>query len=173
MACRCSWWCIWKKQSGWRKESIRVKKIVPAGIFYYRMKDPIVGKELDEEKLEEAILKELRLDGIIRQEDAVIQRLDADFSGNSLVIPAGKTKSGYSKASKMLLPEEFDAVLTYAQKDGLIFREQCTAERRRHCRMRWVHKMAVRIAHTGISADLMSRSKDMNTGSLRSFRRKL
>ena len=92
------------------------KKIVPAGIFYYRMKDPIVGKELDEEKLEEAILKELRLDGIIRQEDAVIQRLDADFSGNSLVIPAGKTKSGYSKASKMLLPEEFDAVLTYAQK---------------------------------------------------------
>ena len=41
------------------------------------MKDPIVGKELDEEKLEEAILKELRLDGIIRQEDAVIQRLDA------------------------------------------------------------------------------------------------
>ena len=92
------------------------KKIVPAGIFYYRMKDPIVGKELDEKKLEEAILKELRLDGIIRQEDAVIQRLDADFSGNSLVIPAGKTKSGYSKASKMLLPEEFDAVLTYAQK---------------------------------------------------------
>jgi len=92
------------------------KKIVPAGIFYYRMKDPIVGKELDEEKLEEAILKELRLDGIIRQEDTVIQRLDADFSGNSLVIPAGKTKSGYSKASKMLLPEEFDAVLTYAQK---------------------------------------------------------
>jgi ATP-dependent helicase/nuclease subunit B len=32
------------------------------------------------------------------------------------VIPAGKTKSGYSKASKMLLPEEFDAVLTYAEK---------------------------------------------------------
>ena len=25
------------------------KKIVPAGIFYFRMKDPIVGKELDEE----------------------------------------------------------------------------------------------------------------------------
>lgn len=39
--------------------------------------------------------------------------------------------------------------------------------------MRWVRKMAVRIAHTGISADLMSRSKDMNTGSWRSFRRKL
>ena len=62
----------------------------------------------------------------------MIQRLDADFSGNSLVIPAGKTKSGYSKASKMLLPEEFDAVLTYAQKRRLIFREQCTVERRRH-----------------------------------------
>ncbi len=91
------------------------KKIVPAGIFYYRMKDPIVGKEPDEEKLEEAILKELRLDGIIRQEEAVIQRLDGDFSGNSLVVPVGKTKTGYSRTSKMLPPEEFDAVLTYAQ----------------------------------------------------------
>ena len=27
MVCRCSWWCIWKKQSGWRKENIRVKRL--------------------------------------------------------------------------------------------------------------------------------------------------
>ena len=37
----------------------------PAGIFYYRIQDPIVDRETDEKTLEEKILKELRLDGMI------------------------------------------------------------------------------------------------------------
>ena len=41
------------------------KTVIPAGIFYYQMKDPIVDKEKDEEKLEKKILKELRLDGVV------------------------------------------------------------------------------------------------------------
>lgn len=92
------------------------KTAVPAGIFYYRMKDPVVDKEVDQEKLEEAILKELRLDGLVNADETVIQKLDEDFTGNSSVIPVGKTKSGYSKASKTLKPEEFDEVLTFAGK---------------------------------------------------------
>lgn len=92
------------------------KETVPAGIFYYRMKDPVVDKELDDRKLEEAILKELRLDGLVNADEAVIQRLDSEFTGNSTVIPVGKTKTGYSKASRTLEPEEFDAVLEFAGK---------------------------------------------------------
>ena len=90
------------------------KEVVPAGVFYYRMKDPIVAKEIDEEKLEEAILKELRLDGIVNSDEDVIYNLDKEFSGSSKVIPVQKTKSGYSKASKILTEEEFEAVLGYA-----------------------------------------------------------
>ena len=41
----------------------KAKEIVPAGIFYYRMQDPLVEKERDDQILETKILKELRLDG--------------------------------------------------------------------------------------------------------------
>lgn len=90
------------------------KKAVPAGIFYYRMKDPVVDKEIDEEKLNEAILKELRLDGIVNGDDAVVRRLDKEFSGTSSVIPVARTKAGYSKTSKTLSAEEFGEVLRYS-----------------------------------------------------------
>lgn len=96
------------------------KSVVPAGIFYYKMKDPIVAREADEEKLEEAILKELRLDGFVNSDENVIYNLDKEFTGSSGVIPVQKTKNGFSKASKVLSEEEFEAVLDYA----VIKREQ-------------------------------------------------
>lgn len=92
------------------------KKVIPAGIFYYRMKDPIVAKEEDMEKLESAILKELRMDGLVNAEDAVIQRLDDSFTGASDVIPVARTKTGLAKHSKTLSMEEFSEVLGYAEE---------------------------------------------------------
>ena len=92
------------------------KKAVPAGIFYYRMKDPVVEKEVDQDRLEEAILKELRLDGLVNGDDAVIFRLDREFQDTSSVIPVRKTKNGYAKASKTLSQEEFTEVLAFAGK---------------------------------------------------------
>lgn len=91
------------------------KKAVPAGIFYYRLKDPIVEKEADQQALEEAILKKLRLDGIVSSDEAIIQRMDREFTKTSSVIPVGKTSTGYSKASKMLTPEEFEDVIRFAK----------------------------------------------------------
>lgn len=103
------------------KEALRMeekkhpgKKAVPAGIFYYKMKDPIVAKEIDPVKLETAILKELRLDGIVNEEEAVIQRLDSDFDSISTVIPVSRTKAGISKVSKTLSQKEFEEMLDYA-----------------------------------------------------------
>lgn len=92
------------------------KKVVPAGIFYYKMKDPIVAK-VDEEELENAILSELRLDGFVNAEKEVIDHLDRDFSGNSLVIPVGKNKdTSLSKASKALPEEDFETISSYVKK---------------------------------------------------------
>ena len=55
------------------------KTVIPAGIFYYQMKDPIVDKEKDEEKLEKKILKELRLDGVVNAREEVVRHLDRDI----------------------------------------------------------------------------------------------
>lgn len=90
------------------------KNIVPAGIFYYHLKDPVVDKMPDKQALEEAILKRLCVDGIINGTEDIISKMDKYFEKSSNVIPVSKTKSGYSKASKILAEEEFQEVLEYA-----------------------------------------------------------
>lgn len=91
------------------------KKIIPAGIFYYQMKDPIVGKETDEKVLEEKILKELRLDGIVNSREEAINHLDRGLAGNSLAVPVGRNKdTKLSKASKVLSEADFQVLSEYA-----------------------------------------------------------
>ena len=41
------------------------KEVIPSGVFYYRIQDPLVDKADDESELAEEILKELRPDGIV------------------------------------------------------------------------------------------------------------
>lgn len=93
------------------------KEIIPAGIFYYQIKDPIVAKEFDKEKLEQAILKELRLDGIVNAKEEVLVRMDGAMSGSSDVIPVGRKKDGsLTKASKAVKEEAFGVLEKYTEK---------------------------------------------------------
>ena len=93
------------------------QEILPAGIFYYRMKDPIVDKEKNEVLLEEKLLKELKLDGLVYADEAVIGHLEKDLTGNSNFIPVGKNKDGsLSRYSKVLAPDEFHTLLEYTKR---------------------------------------------------------
>lgn len=92
---------------------------VPAGIFYYRMQDPVLEKEAgaDEAAMRERLLKKLRPDGIINEDDEVLELLDHGFSGDSLVIPAGRNKDGSLKAaSKTVTPEQFQTLSRFARR---------------------------------------------------------
>lgn len=92
---------------------------VPAGIFYYRMQDPVLEKEVgaDEAAMRERLLKKLRPDGIINEDDEVLELLDHRFSGDSLVIPAGRKKDGSLKAaSKTVTPEQFQTLSRFARR---------------------------------------------------------
>lgn len=92
------------------------KRVVPAGLFYYRMKDPIVEKKKEEE-LEDAILSELRLDGLVNADEQVISHMDRDFQGNSLVIPVGRNKDrSFSKASKAIPEQDFQTIADYVER---------------------------------------------------------
>ncbi len=93
------------------------KEVEPAGVFYYRMKDPIVEKEKNDVVLEEKILKELKLDGIINAREEVIDHLEHNLSGTSYLNPIGRNKDGsLNRYSKVLEPEEFYAMLNYTKK---------------------------------------------------------
>ena len=91
--------------------------MIPAGIFYYRMRDPIVEKEKDDHVLEEKLLKELKLDGLVNADEEVIRHLERNLNGSSNLIPVGRNKDGsLSKNSHVLTPQEFDLFLKYTEE---------------------------------------------------------
>ncbi|MEG1957195.1 MAG: PD-(D/E)XK nuclease family protein [Lachnospiraceae bacterium] len=93
------------------------KKVIPAGIFYYQIKDPIVDKISDETLLQEAILKELKLDGLVNESETVIRHLDKDFLANSMIIPVGRNKNEtLSQTSKTLTDQQFEIMTTFTKK---------------------------------------------------------
>lgn len=76
------------------------KKVVPAGIFYYRMQDPVLEKEdgAGEQEMQEKLLKKLRPEGVLNEDGEILRMLDRNLGGDSLVIPAGLKKDGSLKA---------------------------------------------------------------------------
>lgn len=93
------------------------KPVIPAGVFYYRMHDPIVDREKNPLEVEDNILKELKLDGVVSADETVLEHLQHEVSGNSNLFPFGRNKDGsLSKLSKVLAPEEFSLFLDYAKE---------------------------------------------------------
>ena len=54
-----------------------------AMVFYYRIQDPIVDKTKDKEEAEQAVLKQLKPDGIIPLKAEILKHLDRDTTGES------------------------------------------------------------------------------------------
>lgn len=81
------------------------KEIIPAGIFYYRMNDPMLDREGGEtpEIINEKILKKLRLSGLVNQDPEVVESMDQGMGKDSKVIPVSYNKDGslsrYSSAA--------------------------------------------------------------------------
>ena len=98
------------------------REVVPAGIFYYRIQDPVVDRQDSDEAVEKSILKELRLDGLINDEGAALEHLERGLAGASVLIPAGRNKDGsLSRSSRALPGDAFRTVLKYTQeKEGRI-----------------------------------------------------
>lgn len=90
------------------------KEIIPAGLFYYQMKDPIVEKGTN---TEDAILEELCPDGILQRSSNVVQHMDRQFTAKSQVIPVSKNKDGELRgANSLLSSEEFRVISEHANQ---------------------------------------------------------
>ncbi len=92
------------------------KEIVPGGIFYYHIDDPVieVSGEVSEAQIQEAILKELKPDGLVNKEEAVYRAMDEVFEQKSDVIPVEIKKNGeLSARSSVASAEEFAVLSEY------------------------------------------------------------
>lgn len=95
------------------------KEVEPAGIFYYHISNPMVdgsGTE-SEEEIRQAVLEQLKLNGVVNEEREIYRAMDTDFSGNSAVIPVGEKTDGSLKASaKTVSTEEFYTMSDYVNR---------------------------------------------------------
>lgn len=98
------------------KKKHPAEEIVPAGVFYYHIDDPVIegsGGETDVE-IYEQILDKLKLDGLVNESDRIYEAMDTGIAGKSKVIPVGFTKDGaLTKTSKTATGEEFALISDY------------------------------------------------------------
>ena len=84
-------------------------KLLPAGVLYFRLTDPLIrcGRNSTEEEIERAILKELRMKGLVLADVKLIKDMDKNISGDSLIIPARIKKDGTLGKSSAATQEQF------------------------------------------------------------------
>lgn len=95
------------------------KEIVPAGIFYYHVDDPVleIHQNLETAALEENRLKELKPNGIVNDREDIIDALDHSFTQRSSVIPVVRNKNGsLGKLSKVMNTEQFASMSLFVNR---------------------------------------------------------
>lgn len=68
--------------------------VLPGGVLYFPIDDPIITGTADttEEEIELAIMKQLRMKGLLLADVKLIREMDHDIDGPSLIIPARMNK---------------------------------------------------------------------------------
>lgn len=95
------------------------KRIIPAGIFYYHVEDPLLelSGEEEPEQIQEQLLKELKMNGIVNSREDIIRSMDQFLKGASSVIPVSVNKDGsLGKASRTMNTGQFAAMSAYVNK---------------------------------------------------------
>ncbi|RDY23408.1 helicase-exonuclease AddAB subunit AddB [Romboutsia maritimum] len=94
----------------------------PAAILYCRIDDPIVkfDEDQDDEIVREAILKDLRMKGLIIKDAHIIKEMDNSLANgersSSLIIPANLTKDGgIGKNTSGVSYDEFEVIRKYVK----------------------------------------------------------
>lgn len=95
------------------------KEVVPAGIFYYNIQNPVVqkGEVQTPEDIDAMILKQLKMNGLVNSELEVIRHLDHSIEKESDIIPVVlKNDEVVAGRSSVATRERFDKLRTYVHK---------------------------------------------------------
>ncbi len=91
---------------------------LPAGVLYFKLDDPLVrcGRQSTKEDIERAIMKELRMKGLVLADVKLVKEMDKDLSGDSLIIPARINKDGSLGRSSAATQEQFRILRGHVKK---------------------------------------------------------
>lgn len=91
------------------------KEIIPAGIFYYNVKDPLISQRMDAdvETVSAALLKELKMNGLAQADPEIIRHMDKTCQ--SLPVTINKDGS-LGKRSSVASREQLEALSAYVKE---------------------------------------------------------
>ncbi len=94
------------------------KKLLPGGILYFRLDDPVVkGSRLSsEEEIEKAIMKQLKMKGLLLADVKLIKEMDRQIDGDSYIIPARLNKGDTLGRSSAATEEQFGILRRHVRK---------------------------------------------------------
>lgn len=95
------------------------KEVLPAGIFYYQIQDPVLeldgGEDLHE--ISGWVLEKLKLNGLVNADPEVIKKLDQETTGKSFVLPLAYNKDGSLRVgSSVATKEQFEQLSQYVNQ---------------------------------------------------------
>lgn len=92
---------------------------LPGGMLYFKIDDPIVkgNGKITEEEIEKAIMKQLRMRGLLLADVKLIREMDNTIEGASLIIPATINKGEVlGKNTSAATMEQFKLLRKYVRK---------------------------------------------------------
>ncbi|MGN8947297.1 helicase-exonuclease AddAB subunit AddB [Candidatus Merdisoma sp. HCP28S3_D10] len=93
------------------------KDVLPAGILYYQIQDPVLDTEGEEEDITARVLEKLKPGGLLNQDPEIIRRLDQSMPGRSQVLPISYNKDGTLRSGSPVASEaQFAALSRYVNR---------------------------------------------------------
>lgn len=100
-------------------------KVYPAGMLYFKIDDPIITSNsiTTAEEIEIAIMKKLKMKGLLLADVQLIKHMDNTIEGNSRIIPARINKGDVLGKSSTASLDQFLVLRTYVRK---LLKEMCS-----------------------------------------------
>ena len=101
------------------KKSHPDKEVVPAALLYYHVNDPMIKseEELSPEQVNDQLLKELRMNGLVNDSEEVIGLLDGSFATKSSIIPVERKSDGsLSARSNVVNRQDYEVISNYVNR---------------------------------------------------------
>ncbi len=84
------------------------KTVRPGGIFYFKLDDPLIdGEEIEQEAIEIAINKKLKMTGLAVADTRIIRQMDVEFDSASDILPVRIKQNGEFYSDASVLDEEW------------------------------------------------------------------
>lgn len=95
-----------------------VPPILPGGMLYFKIDDPIIkgNSNITTEEIEQAIMKQLKMKGLLLADVKLVREMDNTIDGTSLIIPARINKGDVLGKSSAASLEQFEMLRKYVRK---------------------------------------------------------